>query len=187
MSLEEVKPRKQIKEIPAVSQDTLIALQQAEKEERFLTSKELKQDIYAITQTIKNEEIRLRDKYKWLAHQNILGLGCFLISFAAIVVVAYLYLKRMIHWSLAIPLIALPGSILHEIEHDLIHNLYFKGKQWIQHVMFFTIWWVKMSIPPWYRKMIHLRHHIVSGQKTDIEERLIGIGLPLRYVFCCYV
>jgi fatty acid desaturase len=176
----QAKIRRTVKEIPKVSEEQIAALKHAEEEQRFLSEKELRGSITAIRQTIKNEEVRLREKYKWLEHQNLLGMGCFVISVLAIVLVAYLYLKRLVHWSLAIPLIALPGSILHELEHDLIHNLYFKGKQWIQNVMFFVIWWVKMSIPPWYRKIIHLRHHIVSGQKEDIEERLIGLGLPLR-------
>jgi len=75
---------------------------------------------------------------------------------------------------------SLTYSILHELEHDLIHNMYFKGKQWVQHLMFFFIWITKWSINPWFRKIIHLRHHILSGQTEDIEERLIGLGLPFN-------
>jgi fatty acid desaturase len=40
-----------------------------------------------------------------------------------------------------------------------------------------------------YRKIIHLRHHSKSGQKEDIEERLIGLGQPvgwLRVLLTCY-
>jgi len=84
---------------------------------------------------------------------------------------------------------ALPVSILHELEHDLIHNLYFKGKQWVQHFMFLIIWLSKLSINPWYRKVIHLRHHILSGQVEDIEERFIGLGMHLnwlRTLITCY-
>jgi hypothetical protein len=75
---------------------------------------------------------------------------------------------------------SLSFSILHELEHDLIHNMYFKGSQVFQHIMFFFIWIAKQSTNPWFRKIIHLRHHILSGQVEDIEERLIGLGLPLN-------
>ena len=44
--------------------------------------------------------------------------------------------------------------------------------------MFFVIWFCKLSLNPWYRRRIHLKHHLVSGHKADIEERLIGLGLP---------
>ena len=38
---------------------------------------------------------------------------------------------------------------------------------------------MKQNLNPWARKELHIRHHRNSGQKTDIEERLIGLGLPL--------
>jgi hypothetical protein len=73
-------------------------------------------------------------------------------------------------------------SFLHELEHDLIHNLYFKGQQWFQHFMFFTIWMSKGNGNPWYRKVLHLRHHILSGQNEDLEERFIGLGKPFGWL-----
>lgn len=30
----------------------------------------------------------------------------------------------------------------------------------------------------WFRRELHLKHHIISGQVDDAEERLIGLGLP---------
>jgi len=89
-------------------------------------------------------------------------------------------LKNKIGLWLTVPLMAVSFSILHELEHDLIHNMYFKGKQWMQHIMFFFIWITKWSANPWYRKVLHLRHHILSGQTEDVEERLIGLGLPFN-------
>jgi len=55
--------------------------------------------------------------------------------------------------------------------------------------MFFIIWLSKLSLNPWYRKVIHLRHHILSGQVEDIEERFIGLGMHLnwlRTLITCY-
>merc|ERR1712032_1764433 len=51
----------------------------------------------------------------------------------------------------------------------------------IQHVMFAFIWASKLNANPWWRKPMHLKHHKTSGQVDDIEERLIGLGLPLGF------
>jgi hypothetical protein len=59
---------------------------------------------------------------------------------------------------------ALAISLLHEMEHDLIHELYFKKAPWVQHVMFAGIWLIKSNASPWWRKYYHLRHHQYSGQ-----------------------
>lgn len=130
-----------------------------------------------IRTVIQAEERRLRACYGWLSRQDLLGASIFGACVLLLSGVAALYLAELIPWWLSIPLMALPLSILHELEHDLIHNLYFRSKAWIQHGMFFVIWFCKMSLNPWYRKQIHLRHHRDSGQRTDIEERLLGIGL----------
>jgi hypothetical protein len=133
-----------------IPEDDIKTLQEAEAKQIFLTEKQLRLHITAIRQAIRSEGSRLRKKYKWLAHQNFLGAGCFLISVLALFLTAYLYLKRYIGFWLTIPLMALPTSILHELEHDLIHNLYFKGKQWVQNIMFTVIWFTKWHLNPWY-------------------------------------
>lgn len=134
--------------------------------------------VRCIRAVIQSEEKRLRELLPWLAHQDFLGLACFFVSLAAMACVSLLYLRAGLDWWWTIPLMALPISILHELEHDLIHNLYFKKRAWVQHLMFFVIWFSKLSLNPWYRRGIHLKHHQISGHKTDIEERLIGLGLP---------
>jgi len=93
-------------------------------------------------------------------------------------VTAYLYIANILAWYFVIPVMGLFISILHELEHDLIHDMYFKEKKWIQNVMFACIWIGKLSANPWWRKPMHLKHHKTSGQMDDIEERLIGLGLP---------
>ncbi len=170
------------KAVPQLSAEEQKLMDRAQVDRTFLTDKELKKQVTAIRNTIKNEEIRLRKEYPWLKHQNAISLVFFLGSVVSMIAIAYLYLQRILHWSLAVPLLAIPGSILHELEHDIIHNLYFKSKKWVQHLMFCVIWAVKLSIPPWVRKVLHLRHHIYSGQKEDAEERLIGTGLPFFYM-----
>lgn len=132
----------------------------------------------AIKIAIRAEEERLRTRFTWLAHQDLLGLGCFVACLLAMAGVTWLYLAGILAWWIVIPLMALPLSILHEIEHDLIHHIYFKHRAWIQNSMMFVIWVCKLNLNPWYRREIHLRHHRESGQTTDVEERLLGIGLP---------
>lgn len=134
-----------------------------------------------IRDVIHAEEERLREIHPWLAYQDLIGFLCFIGSLSVMGCVTTLYVQGALAWWMAIPLMALPLSILHELEHDLIHDLYFRRRAWVQNLMFFVIWVCKLSINPWYRRQIHLKHHLVSGQETDIEERLIGLGLPLGF------
>jgi fatty acid desaturase len=70
---------------------------------------------------------------------------------------------------LVIPCVAFFTSFLHELEHDLIHVLYFRKAPLIQNAMFAVIWALKMSLNPWARRELHLLHHKVSGQANDGE------------------
>lgn len=133
--------------------------------------------VRAIRRAIRSEEDRWRVGHPWLARQDLLGLAAFLGSLAGMALVAGCYLRGQLSAWLAIPLMALPLSILHEIEHDLIHGLYHRNRPWLQNLMFLVVWYAKLGLNPWCRRAIHLRHHRRSGQKYDIEERLIGIGL----------
>jgi len=73
----------------------------------------------------------------------------------------------------------LATSVLHEMEHDIIHSLWARHHDWLQHVFFLGIWVAKLGANPWFRKKLHLQHHTLSGQDDDAEERLIGLGLPM--------
>src|SRR5881392_233158 len=90
-----------------------------------------------IRSVIHAEEQRLRASHPCLVHQDFLGMTCFLGSLAAMGGVVALYLNGALVWWFAVPLMALPISILHELEHDLIHDLYFRSRAWVQHLMFF--------------------------------------------------
>ena len=72
--------------------------------------------------------------------------------------------------------VAFSSSVLHELEHDIIHNLFFKKNLAAQNIILYCIWFVKLHGNPWMRRDLHLKHHIVSGQLNDAEERLIGLG-----------
>jgi len=135
--------------------------------------------INSIRKVIYAEEKRLRGKYSFLDHQDLIGFGFFAFSIIAMAITSYFFLVGALSWYFTIPLMAFFVSILHELEHDLIHDLYFKEQKWIQNIMFAVIWISKINANPWWRKPMHLKHHKTSGQIDDIEERLIGLGLPL--------
>ena len=143
-----------------------------------IMSTDSRQRIARIQDAIRSEERRLRAVHGWLAHQDRLGLACFVGALVAWALVTWA-------WTMGLPspvavlLIALAISILHELEHDLIHGLYLRRRPAVQNLLFLGIFLAKMSMDPWSRKRLHLRHHRVSGQPIDIEERLIGLGLPL--------
>lgn len=128
-------------------------------------------------------EASWRARWPVLAHQDGLGLVLWILSLATFAATVVLVATGKVSPWLTVPLAALPLSILHELEHDLIHDLYFKSAPRVQNLLFAGIWLAKASLNPWARKDIHLRHHRLSGQPGDVEERLIGLGvqsLPLR-------
>jgi fatty acid desaturase len=130
-----------------------------------------------ICRAIKQSDSELRQTYSFLKHQDLICAVIFTGSLSLISLFSYLYVTGYLPAILTILLIALPLSLLHELEHDIIHNLYFKKQRWFQNVMFVFIWIFKLHSYPWYRRQLHLKHHLLSGQMNDAEERLIGLGL----------
>jgi fatty acid desaturase len=134
-----------------------------------------------ICRAIRQSDAALRQTYPFLKHQDLIGAIIFTGSLSLVALFSYLYLIGYLPVLLTIILIALPISFLHELEHDIIHNLYFKQYRWLQNIMFFFIWIAKLHGSPWYRRQLHLKHHLLSGQVNDAEERLIGLGLTPNY------
>ncbi len=134
----------------------------------------------AIIRSIRDAETDLRTRHRWLAHawQDHLGLAVYGGAWLGIAMVAVGWGTGLLPGWLTVPLVALGLSLLHELEHDLIHDLYFNDRPRVQDALFAGIWLAKMSLNPWSRRRLHRYHHRVSGQPEDIEERLIGLGLP---------
>lgn len=127
-----------------------------------------------------SKEIRL--KYPILQHQNTIGFFLFAFSIAMILLTAYLYLSNAIGFVITTISVAFWTSILHELEHDLIHFMYFKKNKFIQDLMMLGVWVFRpMTINPWLRREIHFHHHRVSGTRTDIEERGVTNGEPWSF------
>lgn len=119
----------------------------------------------------------VKQRFPVLKYQNAIGLGILLFALFSMVVVSALYLNQQIPWWLCLILNALCLSLAHEIEHDLIHSLYFKKNRFMYHLMMALVWIVRpSSANPWARKTLHLKHHQYSGSELDIEERALSNG-----------
>lgn len=133
--------------------------------------------VRSISRAIRDEEARLRARWPLLGHQDLIGGGLYLGAWLLMALVAIGWLGGLLPFWATIPLMALPMSVLHELEHDLIHDLYFPRRDRVQGLLFLGIWLAKASLDPWTRRGLHLQHHKRSGQKDDVEERLIGLGM----------
>lgn len=135
-----------------------------------------------IRKWIRFREKQLRKKYRVLQFQDQIGLGIVLFSAAGMIGFGAAYLADFIPAWLCIIANGILASFLHEVEHDTIHNLYYKHKPKVQDFMFWVIWLFRAnSVSPWYRRVLHTLHHKVSGRPQDIEERSIGNGMPFGW------
>lgn len=146
-----------------------------------------KASIKAIKSGIRQASRDVRAQHGWLKYQNTIGLSIMLASIAGMVVSGYGYVQG---WWPAWATLIVTGvfaSLIHELEHDLIHEQYFQKHKWVQHIMYALGWIARPStINPWIRKRIHLLHHKISGTQGDLEERGITNGYQWGIVrFIC--
>lgn len=119
-----------------------------------------------------------RARHSWMnSHQDQIGLGIFLVSILGVIGDAVLYGYGLLPWWATIALTGFWLSILHELEHDLIHSMYFRKNKLVHNTMMFGVWFFRPStINPWIRRSLHLHHHQVSGTDSDMEERTLTNG-----------
>ena len=121
----------------------------------------------------------LRTRYPILKHQNFIGASILVFAWAGMLGSACAYAYGAISAWVCIPLIAIFASLTHELEHDLIHYMYFKKMPWAHHLMLALVWLARPNtISPWARRRMHLHHHKYSGTESDLEERGISNGMP---------
>jgi fatty acid desaturase len=121
----------------------------------------------------------LRTRYPILKHQNLIGASILAFAWVGIISCAAAYIYGYLSVWLTIPLIAIFASLTHELEHDLIHYMYFKKTPWAHHLMLALVWLARPNtISPWARRRMHLHHHKFSGTESDLEERGISNGMP---------
>jgi len=131
--------------------------------------------------TIRKEIIdaykNLKHKYPLLNHQNFLGFIIFFLCVAIAATMGILWYKGLVDAWIMILVNAFLFGILHELEHDLIHWLYFKNNKVVHNIMLFTVWIVRpLTINPWIRRTLHYHHHKFSGTLHDVEERGVNNG-----------
>jgi len=143
------------------------------------------QSIKLIRATIKARGAELRQQFPLLKYKNWIGLSILCFAIMGMIITASLYLDGLISGWVCVPVIAVFASLLHELEHDLIHWQYFKRHKFMHHLMMLLVWLFRpTAINPWVRRRLHLLHHKTSGTSDDIEEKGIGNGMaygPLRF------
>ena len=142
-------------------------------------------DTKVIGRAIRDADRKMRERLPVLRHQTALGMGFVGLGYTTAAVSALLFINGLIPAWACIVINGVAFGVLREIEHDLIHNLYFKGKRTLQNIVLFLIWPALGNVPsPLYRRKLHLQHHGSSGHEHDLEERLIGNGNgfgPMRW------
>jgi len=140
------------------------------------------QRIKNIQKCIRAADAELRAKYAFLNHQNTIGMCICLLSLAGMLGSGLAYLNGIIPAWLCIVVSTMFASVSHELEHDLIHKLYFKKNPIVQNGMMAVVWLMRPNtVNPWYRRTIHINHHKNSGTENDIEERVIGNGMKFGF------
>src|SRR5690606_6867733 len=121
----------------------------------------------------------LRRRLPILRHQDAIGAGILAFALAGMLGSAWLYAEGAIAWWACLLANAFFASLTHELEHDLIHSMYFRKQRVPHNLMMGLVWMARPSTNnPWIRRHLHLNHHKVSGTETDIEERAITNGEP---------
>ena len=132
-----------------------------------------------IRQVVLARGMELRERYPILKHQDALGAGILAFALAGMIGSAALYITGHMAWWVCLLLNAFFASLTHELEHDLIHSMYFRKQRVPHNLMMGLVWLARPStINPWIRRHLHLNHHKVSGTETDMEERAITNGEP---------
>lgn len=121
----------------------------------------------------------LRARYPLLQRQNLLGALILTFALLGMLGSAWLYIEGVLPWWACLLLNAWFASLTHELEHDLIHSMYFRKQPLAHNVMMLLVWLARPStINPWVRRGLHLNHHKTSGSEADLEERAITNGEP---------
>lgn len=141
-----------------------------------------------IQRAIALAEHALKSKYPMLQYQNAIGLAFLISAMTLFCLTAVAYGYGLISAWVCALLNAFWGAIIHEVEHDVFHGQYFKPFPVIQHTILLCCWIFRPNMPnPWIRRTIHLQHHKHSGTADDIEEQIIGNGLPygIKRILMC--
>jgi fatty acid desaturase len=138
-----------------------------------------RQRIARINAEVRRAGAELRRRLPWLRHQDALGVIALSLAVTGMVASGWLYFAGALPAWACVIASALFASIAHEVEHDLIHSLYFPRQAGIRGLMLAIAWLTRPgTLNPFVRKKLHLHHHKASGNADDLEERAITNGEP---------
>lgn len=121
--------------------------------------------------------VDLRARHPLLKHQDAIGAGIMAFALLGMIASGVLYVQGHIPWWVCVPVTALFASLIHELEHDLIHLMYFRKTPWANDLMLALGWLARAStVNPFVRRKLHMHHHKYSGTESDLEERGITNG-----------
>lgn len=130
-----------------------------------------------IKSTVLAAGVELRARHGWLKHQDAIGAGIMILSLLGMIASGTLYVQGVIAWWICVPVTAIFASFIHELEHDLIHIMYFRKQPKVINFMLLMGWIARAStVSPFVRRKLHLHHHKFSGTESDLEERGITNG-----------
>lgn len=97
---------------------------------KLFADPEDEQRSHRIRKTILEAGNQLRERHPWLVqHQDQIGLAILVTAVTGIIFNITQYTRGKMPWYVAIPLSAFWMSLLHELEHDLIHQMYYRKKK----------------------------------------------------------
>jgi fatty acid desaturase len=138
-----------------------------------------RQRIARINAGVRHAGAELRERLPWLRHQDALGALALGVAAAGMAGMGALYVAGVLPGWACVVGAAFFASIAHEVEHDLIHSLYFTRRAGVRAAMMVVAWLLRPgTINPFVRKKLHLHHHKASGTESDLEERAITNGEP---------
>lgn len=121
--------------------------------------------------------VDLRERHPLLKHQDAIGASIMAFALLGMISSGVLYVQGYIAWWVCVPVTALFASLIHELEHDLIHLMYFRKTPWANNLMLSLGWLARAStVNPFVRRKLHMHHHKYSGTESDLEERGITNG-----------
>lgn len=88
--------------------------------------------VYAVRKAILDDEKRLLNDWPLLGNQDAIGLSIFIVSITVVILTIWMYATERVSFPVTLVSVALATSFLHELEHDLIHQLYFRKSAFIQ-------------------------------------------------------
>lgn len=86
------------------------------------------------------EGAQLRQRFPILKQQNAIGVAILVLSWVGMLASAAAYVQDALPAWATILLVAFFASFTHELEHDLIHWMYFRQKPWAHHLMMALVW-----------------------------------------------